>query len=797
MGEVIAWGHPNYGGKYSDNKRKRMKDVKQVFGNKYAFAALTFKGDVISWGSGGNGGNGQINGQKVKTIAATNRAFAALTASGKVITWGHGGRGSNKQHATHYVQKGITSIYGNRGAFVAKSADGTVFNWGGTNFGGKFKKVQNVVDVAGTTNGFALVQKNGGIKFLSKPPPPPSGNTKCHYSRGSRSCTSTGLVGCGHPMDDLSRAAAGRYPHQWSPLFHTFVYMERWVGGCGARHNSWCRAGNSESNQYALCASTGGSSGRNGHYILTLKGWRYYKARVGGRMTSANIHRTCKMHGFVTPCPGGGGLAYDPQQSQSSKLGAIKGLKVVYANAKAYVGLREPVSSLCQRRTSPDGRTDARCGDGWEQESASKGKAVCEDDNNNKALPCSMLKHSCADLAVQAKCAKTCGTFDKGSEECKAIGITKSKYKCSRMYSCTPSFKFQVPSGLSWLKTKGRAQAVGCGSSVSIKTAKCSADKNKVKCGCPSAYALETKSITLNDCGAKEYQQEGSKVIATLTSMAGKTEEWVAACAGMRESSRPYITKPIIPANLVMKNGKNTVWELDGIHAQSISKDADGCKYVFMMSISVCKTAPYREMVLQIPSIGSQFKKIGCGCQEMLVRANYEAKIVGMENRMKSTQSTCAANFAKWTLHFQEEYFFGGLHYQAHAIRIAKEIKNQCRNSGSILTPEKAQEHKKKSLTAVMAKNSAAIRKYEAEVQTTEGKLIKLQKETTQCKASLPKKSEFSANGYRKLVDKLSVEPKTRHASIFKTEAESLKGQLDTKDHQSARLKTEQDNAKP
>jgi len=113
------------------------------------------------------------------------------------------------------------------------------------------------------------------------------------------------------------------------------------------------------------------------------------------------------------------------------------------------------------------------------------------------------------------------------------------------------------------------------------------------------------------------------------------------------------------------------------------------------------------------------------------------------------------------------------------------------------LTPEKAQEHKKKSLTAVMAKNSAAIRKYEAEVQTTEGKLIKLQKETTQCKASLPKKSEFSANGYRKLVDKLSVEPKTRHASIFKTEAESLKGQLDTKDHQSARLKTEQDNAKP
>merc|ERR1711865_1159262 len=179
---------------------------------------------------------------------------------------------------------------------------------------------------------------------------------------------------------------------------------------------------------------------------------------------------------------------------------------------------------------------------------------------------------------------------------------------------------------------------------------------------------------------------------------------------------------------------------------QSISKDADGCKYVFMMSISVCKTAPYREMVLQIPSIGSQFKKIGCGCQEMLVRANYEAKIVGMENRMKSTQSTCAANFAKWTLHFQEEYFFGGLHYQAHAIRIAKEIKNQCRNSGSILTPEKAQEHKKKSLTAVMAKNSAAIRKYEAEVQTTEGKLIKLQKETTQCKASLPKKSEFSAN---------------------------------------------------
>merc|ERR1712166_584710 len=85
------------------------------------------------------------------------------------------------------------------------------------------------------------------------------------------------------------------------------------------------------------------------------------------------------------------------------------------------------------------------------------------------------------------------------------------------MYSCTPSFKFQVPSGLSWLKTKGRAQAVGCGSSVSIKTAKCSADKNKVKCGCPSAYVLQTlrnghfisrKNTSLVDFITKRTQSE-------------------------------------------------------------------------------------------------------------------------------------------------------------------------------------------------------------------------------------------------------------------------------------------------
>jgi hypothetical protein len=791
---VITWGNPKYGGKYSDADEKKFKDVKQVFGNKYAFAALTDHGTVITWGSSGNGGNSdsvQRYLKKVVTITGTNSAFAALTAGGSVVTWGRSDQGGNSRGARHFLKSGITSIIGNRGAFLAMSKDGTTINWGDKNMGGKPKKVTQAVSAAASSDAFSVIRRTGEVVHITRPPPPPQGGW-CHYSGRSNYCTSTGLIGCGMPMWDLSKHFGGgrRYPSQWSPLRNTFIYMERWAGGCGTTHG-WCTAGNGISNQYALCASGPGQGGRGGHYVATYKGFRYYKVRVSGRMTSANIYRTCTRYGYITPCPGVGGKAPSTQAAVVSKTAQMKGLKQVFGNSKAFVALKEQVSSLCQHRIGPDGRSDGRCNDGWQDESKSKGEPVCEDDNNNKMIPCSALKHACADLAVQAKCAMTCGTLHRGSEECKAIGQARDKYKCSRKFSCSPEHEFVRPSGLEWLKTNRRPSS-GCGSSVAIKVAQCSSDNSKVECGCPSAYNIQTKSLTMNDCDDKEYKQEGSKILALLTSMASATSQWATSCSGLRESAEPYIIKPQIPEDLKMKNGKVTIWEMDGIHAQTLAKKEDGCIYEFTMSMGICKTPPFRDMVLKIPSIGSQLKTVGCGCQEMLVHVKYNAQMVGMENKMQATQDVCAANFAKWTLHYQKEYFFAGLGYQSHAIRLAKEIKKQCRMPGTELSPEKAHEHREKSLAFVMGQNSRTIRKYESEVQETESKLMRLQKKSAQCQAKLPPKHEFSRNGYQKLVDKFSTEAGKAPAATLQYEAMALKTRLDSRDNNTAQLKMAQ-----
>jgi hypothetical protein len=175
--QVITWGVPSYGGVYSPAVRKKLEDVKQVFGNKYAFAALTDKGAVVTWGHGGHGGstgNMHRHLQKdVVSIASTSYAFAALTSGGKVYTWGHGRYGGNSHSVRHLIAQGITSIMGTDSAFAALNKDGVAVNWGNRMAGGKHRKVQNVAQISASLKSFTYVKKDGGIVMITKPPPPP------------------------------------------------------------------------------------------------------------------------------------------------------------------------------------------------------------------------------------------------------------------------------------------------------------------------------------------------------------------------------------------------------------------------------------------------------------------------------------------------------------------------------------------------------------------------------------------------------------------------------------------------
>jgi hypothetical protein len=503
-------------------------------------------------------------------------------------------------------------------------------------------------------------------------------------------------------------------------------------------------------------------------------------------MDEHQIHNTCKLHGYVTPCSGSGGLQYhQPRPADSTKT--VKDIKVVFANSKSFIGLREPVSSLCKSRYGSLGRVDARCNDGWQNEGKSAGKPICEDDNSNQILPCSMLKASCSMDAVQARCAKTCNTFNKGSKECKQIASQQDKYKCVRAFSCQPMAKAYTPQGMAWTKPRA-AKTQGCGPQANIELGMCTSNPKKVKCGCRGAYELDVKSISTNDCSQRDYDDEEKRILDKLASIEPQTSQWASSCTSVPESVKPYISKPVDKPPMQMKKGKVTVWELSKIHARSVPMEKDGCLAEFTMSISLCNTAPLKRIKLDIPFTGAQYLSVGCGCQEIIGEATYSAQILGMANKMQATQDTCAKHFTSWVQDFHQQYFFSGLKYHWHAIRLAKEVRSQCTDAGVKPTPDVEYELAQAAVADVMKRNQESIKKQETELQTVSEQAMRLRKSKAKCMAGLPKESD----NFKLIVDHFSIEPDKKLATNLQGQAAELKGTLDERDHNKARMQAMQ-----
>merc|ERR1711934_1173282 len=168
---------------------------------------------------------------------------------------------------------------------------------------------------------------------------------------------------------------------------------------------------------------------------------------------------------------------------------------------------------------------------------------------------------------------------------------------------------------------------------------------------------MSVRSISTNDCSQRDYEEETKRILDRLASVAPQTSQWARSCTGIPESVAPYVSKPIKMEPMQMKDGKITVWELSRVHAMSIPMDKDGCMAVFRMSISLCNTAPFRRLKLDIPFTGANYVSVGCGCQEILGEASYAAQITAMRNKMQATKDTCAKHFATWVDEFQREYF--------------------------------------------------------------------------------------------------------------------------------------------
>ena len=171
-GQIQSWGDPSAGGIVPEEATK-LQGVKQIYSTQRAFAALTDKGKVFTWGDSSYGGDSskvQSQLQNIRKISSTAEAFAAITHDGKVITWGSGKQGGNSSGASKFLQEGVVDVYSTDGAFAARKLDGSVVVWGDEFSGGvrgtgtAEVAFENATQIRSTTGAFAAILKNKTVE---------------------------------------------------------------------------------------------------------------------------------------------------------------------------------------------------------------------------------------------------------------------------------------------------------------------------------------------------------------------------------------------------------------------------------------------------------------------------------------------------------------------------------------------------------------------------------------------------------------------------------------------------------
>ncbi|KAI8481367.1 calcium ion binding [Branchiostoma belcheri] len=124
------------------------------------------------------------------------------------------------------------------------------------------------------------------------------------FDGGSASCRTLNVIS--------DRLCGNIEPQTCKPLDDTFVYSPGWQSddsafGVDYDTGHWGMTGADYTDKYALCV---------GHheYLTTWDGWMFFKIRVLGRMSNANIQATCKRQGMSFPCWYTG---HDPCHSKS------------------------------------------------------------------------------------------------------------------------------------------------------------------------------------------------------------------------------------------------------------------------------------------------------------------------------------------------------------------------------------------------------------------------------------------------------------------------------------------------
>lgn len=218
-GTVIVWGPSGFGGddqSYGSAatggsaanawkaKPSTLSNVKCIYANNAAFAALKKDKTVVCWGqaqyggtdiSGGSGGTAwkamPAGLSNVVSIATTQGAFAALKSDGTVVCWGYAQYGGydttisttsvgllDISGVARNLNNNIKAVYGNLYNFLAHKTDNTVFGWGyatATNYGIGTLSLMNytstiissitVSKIYPVSIGYYFIKTNGSISY--------------------------------------------------------------------------------------------------------------------------------------------------------------------------------------------------------------------------------------------------------------------------------------------------------------------------------------------------------------------------------------------------------------------------------------------------------------------------------------------------------------------------------------------------------------------------------------------------------------------------------------------------------
>ena len=174
LGAVITWGADYAGGDSSTVASLLLSGVVKVFSTDLTFAALKTGGEVVAWGDNGLGA-ASANVQSllrsgVSTLYTTSNAFAAVKLGGGVVTWGHSFYGGDSSAVAGGIASNVKRIYSTTQAFAAVKIDGSVVTWGATDGGGNANSVQpllsaspGVSTISNTLLAFAAIRNDGRV----------------------------------------------------------------------------------------------------------------------------------------------------------------------------------------------------------------------------------------------------------------------------------------------------------------------------------------------------------------------------------------------------------------------------------------------------------------------------------------------------------------------------------------------------------------------------------------------------------------------------------------------------------